>query len=180
MIGAIGRPRPVKGYSILLEAFSRIANDYPEARLLFVGDGPDQAALESQAISLGLENRATFLGDQVNIPSLLPVLDFLALPSLHEGLGNVALEAMAARLAVIGSRTGGIPEVVLDGETGLLVPPGDPAYLARALVKLIEDPLLRMRLGAAGRELVEQKYNLQASTARTMQLYDEVIVEKIR
>jgi sugar transferase (PEP-CTERM/EpsH1 system associated) len=175
IIGAIGRPRPVKGYAILLQAFIQIANERPQTHLVFVGDGPDKKALAAKAAEAGLIECVTFLGDQADIPGLLPAFDILAMPSVNEGLGIVALEAMAAGLPVMGTRVGGIPEVVVEGETGLLVPPSDAPALTEALLGLIDDSGLRRRFGEAGRRYVCDHFSEQNVRLKTENLYTELL-----
>jgi sugar transferase (PEP-CTERM/EpsH1 system associated) len=175
IIGAIGRLHPVKGYSTLLQAFIQIARERLQTHLLFVGEGPDRQKLAAQAARAGLSERVTFLENQVDIPGLLPGLDVLAMPSLHEGLGIVAIEAMAAGLPVVGTRVGGIPEVVIDGESGLLTPPSDAQALAEALLRLINDPDLRKRLGLAGRAHVYAHFSQQTVLLKTENLFSELL-----
>jgi len=178
IVGAIGRPRPVKGYNFLLDAWAQVARAQPNAHLLFVGDGPDQPALKAQAKQLGLDECVTFLGDQLNIPHLLPALDILALPSLHEGMPNVALEAMAASLPVVGTAVGGTPEVVIDGESGLLVPCGEPQALADALRLLLQEPDLRHRMGQAGQKRIARHFSIDETVRKTEQLYEQLLMDK--
>jgi glycosyltransferase involved in cell wall biosynthesis len=198
IVGAIGRPRPVKGYNFLIEAWAappaaRGLGDYwargrpfaplggqRGAYLLFVGDGPDQPALKAQAQQLGLGERVIFMGDQSKIPHLLPALDILALPSLQEGMPNVALEAMAASIPVVGTAVGGTPEVVIDGETGLLVPARDVTALANALATLMGDPARAKMMGKAGRERVEKRFSLKTTVQQTEALYDALLLERLK
>jgi glycosyltransferase involved in cell wall biosynthesis len=175
IIGAIGRPRAVKGYSYLIDAFARLAQGHPSAHLLFVGDGPDRSRLEEQVQTTGFIDRVTFLADQLDIPSLLPALDILALPSLHEGMPNVAIEAMAAGLPVVATAVGGTPEVIIDGINGLLVPPRNPEALAGALSRLLLDPDLRQRMGQAGRQRAFEQFNIQHTVQQTQVLYESLI-----
>lgn len=179
IVGAIGRPRPVKGYNFLLDAWVQVTQAHPDAHLLFVGDGPDQLALQAQAKQLGLQERVTFLGDQLNIPHLLPALDILALPSLHEGMPNVALEAMAASIPVVATAVGGTPEVVIDGKTGILVPSRDPISLAKALSALINDPIKAKSMGYAGRQRIETHFSLTNTVQQTEALYDALLLERL-
>lgn len=177
IIGAIGRPRPVKGFNFLLDAFARLAADFPEAHLLFAGDGPDRTKLDVQAARFNLSERVTFLGDQADIPGLLPALDVLAVPSLHEGMPNVALEAMAAGLPVVASAVGGIPEVVTHGVTGLLVAPSDPVALAEALGEVLGNSSMAGAMGQAGRERVRSQFSLAKTVACTEALYGQLLGE---
>ena len=150
----IGRLVPQKGFDILLRAFAKSA--IPGWNLLIAGEGPERDSLETLIRDLGLEGRAKLIGraDRAMAVSLFRGCGFFVLPSRMEPLGIVNLEAMAAGKPVIASRTGGVPEIVLDGETGLLVPAGDQTALAAALARLASDSLLRERLGVAGRRAV--------------------------
>jgi sugar transferase (PEP-CTERM/EpsH1 system associated) len=175
IIGAIGRPRAVKGYPILVEAFVRLAQTHPSTHLVFVGDGPERPKLVEQARGAGLSDRVTFIADQPDVPGLLPALDILALPSLFEGMPNVVIEAMAAGLPVVATAVGGTPEVVIDGETGLLVPPSDPEALANALSKLLREPDLRQRMGQSGRQRAFEQFNILHTVQQTQALYESLI-----
>ena len=178
IIAAIGRPRPVKGYPFLLKAFARISNSYPQTHLLFVGNGPDRPRLVNQAESLGMRSRVTFLDDIANIPDLLASIDVLVIPSLFEGMPNVALEAMAAELPVVATAVGGTPEVVIDGKTGFLVPPRDTLALSIAIEKLIENPPLRDKMGLAGRRRVESEFSIKKTVHKTKELYVDLLTQK--
>jgi glycosyltransferase involved in cell wall biosynthesis len=141
----------------LLEAFARLRESHPEARLRIVGGGPELPRLRARARELGLGERVTFLGelpDDGAVRREYLAADVFCLPSLQEGFGIAYLEAMAAGLPVVATRTTAVPEVVPDGEVGLLVPPRDPDALAAALARLLDDEPLRRRLGEAGRRRV--------------------------
>ncbi len=143
----------------LLEAFARLARRYPEAQLRVVGGGPELPRLQAAARELGLGDRIAFLGEVADDQAVRREYlgaDVFCLPSLQEGFGIVFLEAMAASLPVVAARAAATPEVVPDGEAGILVPPRDPAALAAALGRLLDDPPLRRRLGEAGRLRVER------------------------
>jgi glycogen synthase len=154
-IFAIGRHVPQKGFDILLRAFAQAGAATHD--LLIAGDGPERAALESLAKKLKLGSAIEFLGnvDHPTAVNYYSGCSFFVLPSRHEPMGIVNLEAMAAGKAVIAAKVGGVPELVLDGQTGLLVPPENPTALADVMTKLTTDSDLRQRLGAAGRRRVE-------------------------
>lgn len=175
VMGAIGRPRPVKGYRYLIDAFAQLAPAHPALTLLLVGNGPERAALTEQARQKGLVDRAFFLDDQTDIPALLPALDLLVAPSLWEGMPMVVLEAMAARLPVVATRVGGTPDVVADGETGLLVAPSDAMQLAQSIERLLVDPGLRQQMGRAGRARAEQNFSIEQNVAQTQALYERLV-----
>jgi len=168
-----------KGVDVLLRALA--APELPaEARLWVAGDGPERAALEAMATSLGVADRVRFLGRRDDVPDLLEACDVFALPSRREGLGVAALEAMARARPVVASRVGGLAETVVAGETGLLVPPDDPPALAGALARLVVDPPLRRRLGEAGPQRVAQGFLAEQMVSAYESLYREVVAEAAR
>ena len=148
----------------------------PRARFFLIGDGPLRGALEGQAAELGIADRVVFAGSRDDVFDLLPALDVFALSSRFEGLPIALLEAMATGIAPVTSSVGGIPEVITDGEDGLLVPPGDPAALASALDKVLNDPALRADLGrrAATRAAA---FDLVGAVRRTEDVYRRVLAE---
>ncbi len=178
LIGTIGRLHRAKGLPDLLSAMVRVQEYDPEARLLLVGGGELREELETQAETLGLSNAVIFAGIRNNIPEILGALDLFVLPSLWEGLPLVLLEAMAAGLPVVATAVGGTPEVVVDGVTGLLVPPHDPQSLAQAIIRLLGDPDLRRRMGQAGRERVERHFTVERMVRETESLYEMLLREK--
>jgi glycosyltransferase involved in cell wall biosynthesis len=168
LLGALERR---KGHAVLLAAGERLAAEGVALRYVFCGDGSEHAALRAAAASLG--DRVVFAGFQREVAACLEAADVVALPSLHEGLGVAALEAMAAGRPVVASRVGGLGEVVVDGVTGLLVPAGDATALARALARLARDAGLRVRLGRAGRERVLAGYTAARMADGTIACYGE-------
>ena len=116
-----------------------------------------------------------FLGYRTDIADLLRLMDVVVLPSLQESFPRVPLEAMAMGVPVVATTVGGIPESVSDGETGILVPPGDGAAIRDALVRLVDDPALRKRMGETGRRRVREQFSIEANIARTEALYLEVL-----
>ncbi len=147
VIGAPGSLIPRKGFDVLIPAFSRLTTP---AHLLIAGTGPEQDALMRQASGLGVADRVHFIGFSDTIADFYRACDVVALASRVEAFGLVLAEAGFCGLPVIATRVGGVPEVVADGETGLLVPPDDVAALAEALQRLADDPALRRRLGQTG------------------------------
>jgi glycosyltransferase involved in cell wall biosynthesis len=170
VIGAVGRLVPEKGFDILLAALA----DVPEATLRMVGDGPARAQLEAEALRLGVADRVEFRGWRDDLGAELAGMDVLAAPSRLEGTPISVVEAMLAGVAVVASRTGGLPEVVEDGETGLLAPPEDPAALAGALRSLLDDPARRARMAGKGRELALQRFSPTTAARAFEALYDEI------
>jgi glycosyltransferase involved in cell wall biosynthesis len=157
---AIGRLTEQKGHTFLLDAVARME---PHERPLvsIVGDGPLRARLEAQAAAGGLSDVVRFLGVRGDVPQLVARCDVLVLPSLWEGLPLAAIEAMAAARPVIASRVGGVPEAVIEGETGILVPPGDSLALMGAIMRISRDPALVDRLARAGRMRAERLFDIE-------------------
>jgi glycosyltransferase involved in cell wall biosynthesis len=175
LVAELGRLCEVKGQRELIRALPRL----PDARLALIGTdlergGAFQVELEQEAERLGVRGRVLFAGYRRDAPALLAEADVVALPSWTEGLPLAALEAMAQGRPVVATPVGGTPEVVVDGETGLLVPPRDPEALAAAIGRLLGDPDLRRRLGDAGRRRAEERFSLEAMTRRMLAIYDEV------
>ena len=139
--------RPEKGYDVLLEAAQAIANCEPPIRVVAVGRGPLNDALRARHVELGLGDRFQFLGQRDDVMQILAGADAFVLPSRHEGLPVALMEATSVALPIVASRVGGIPQALEDEVDALLVPPGDPRLLARAMTRLASDPELRSRLG---------------------------------
>lgn len=169
----VGRLAAVKGAPLLLRAFAAVSGDHPEAELAIVGDGPDRAELERLAASLGVTARVAFLGYQPQeaVAEELSRSDLLVLPSFAEGVPVVLMEAMAAGLPVIASRVAGVPELVEDGTSGFVTPPGDLETLIDRLGRLLSDPALRRRMGTAGRAKVEAEFDLEKEVRRLAGYY---------
>jgi glycosyltransferase involved in cell wall biosynthesis len=163
--------RPEKNHETLIAAASMLAKDVPDLRFQIVGDGPRRQALEALVAASHLEKQVTFLGHQEDIGSRLAAADVFVLPSRSEAFPNGAIEAMAAGLPVIASAVGGLLELIDDGRTGLLVPPGEPAALAAALRRLIDDRPLAARLGAAARSHVRHHCSFDRMVAAFEDLY---------
>jgi glycosyltransferase involved in cell wall biosynthesis len=177
VIGCVANLYPVKRHSDLVEAFAEVHAALPEARLLFIGDGPLRGELEAQIARRGLDHVVRLLGDRDDIASLLPILDVFVLASSSEGLSNAILEAQACALPVIATRVGGNPELV-DENCGRLVPPAQPAGLALAMLELLRDPELRLGMGTAARARVEPKHSLQGMVNSYLHLYQDLLGER--
>ncbi len=161
-----------KGHDVLLDALARLGD--PTLVVWCAGAGAARAALEAQRATLGLDAQVRFLGRVDDVAGLLAGADVMVMPSRQEGLGVAALEAMAAGLPVIASRVGGLPEAVVDGDTGLLVPADDAAALAAAIARLAGNRDLRRRLGAAGAARVRTRFTMGAMAAATLAVYRRV------
>jgi glycosyltransferase involved in cell wall biosynthesis len=145
-----------KGHRVLFEALPRVAAQVGRVLVLLAGDGPHRRELEGEVRTRGLTRSVRFLGRRGDIPELIALCSVLVLPSFAESFGFAALEAMSLGRPVVASRAGGLPEVVADGETGLLVPVGDAGALAEALSRVLTDPSWARALGAAGRRRAAQ------------------------
>jgi glycosyltransferase involved in cell wall biosynthesis len=175
----VARFAPQKDHATLLKAFARArsAERGGALRLLLVGDDPfgsRRAGAEALSEKLGLSDKVVFTGIRRDVPQLLAASDAFVMPSLWEGLGLVFLEAMAAGLPILATRVSAVPEVVLDGESGVLVPPADPEALARGMLDLSADPKLRARMGRAGEARVRELFGLEAMVERTIAVYQEL------
>lgn len=181
----VGRFAPKKGQTYLLQAIPHILRRWPEARLALIGFGPLEATLESEARALGLDERVRFIGrvPHEEMPDYFAAADVFVLPSIvspsgdTEGLGVVLLEALAAGTPVVASRVGGIPDIVKDGETGLLVEEKQPEALARAILQLLEQPALGRRLVEEGHRHIQQFFSWPGVARRFESLFEEVLSE---
>jgi glycosyltransferase involved in cell wall biosynthesis len=169
-VGFVGWLLPIKGVSFLVRAMPDILARHPESFLVLVGKGDHEATLRSLTDSLGLNGRVLFLGWRPDVEEILPCLDLLVLPSLNEGMGRVVLEAMAAGVPIVASRVGGVPDLVWDGQNGLLVPPADSGALKRAICQLFRDEPRRRRMGAKGKEICGQ-YSVESMVNQISDLY---------
>ncbi len=171
LVGMVCRLIEQKGVIYGIRAFARIAPQFPNAHLVIAGDGPHRAALENEAQTLGIKDRVHFLGWRDHSGQIMAALDLLLMPSLWEGFGLVMLEAMAQTVPIIGSAVSAIPEVIVEGETGQLVPPRDVAALAHALADLLGDDALRRHLGLLGQDRVETVFSVERMAAETRAVY---------
>jgi colanic acid/amylovoran biosynthesis glycosyltransferase len=179
----VARLIPLKGHALLLEAIAALREQGVALQAVFVGDGPERARLEALARSLGLDDEAVefagaFAHDE--LPSHYQRADIACLPTLAEGLPVVLMEAMAAGLPVVSTHVMGIPELVKDGVTGLLVAPGRVDELADSLARLAAEPALRARMGDAGRARVVGEFGLDAAAARLTELFEATVLVKTR
>jgi glycosyltransferase involved in cell wall biosynthesis len=175
IIGTAGRLIELKGIEYLLRAAAELRHDFPTLRVEIAGTGPERPKLEEQAQQSGLGEHVRLLGWVEDIPALLRRWDVFVMPSLEEGLGNAALEAMAAGLPVVASSVGGLLEIVEDGTTGWLVPPRDPAALALHLRLLLSNRELRWRMGAAGYSRVRDHFSFAQMVEGFARLYEELL-----
>jgi glycosyltransferase involved in cell wall biosynthesis len=181
LIGTIGHFAPLKGFEELIEAMVEVVKRGFDVKLALIGETiySNSHAYRQKLVSLvdstGLSDRVIFAGFRDNIPEILASFDIFVLPSRSEGFGRVNLEAMAMGKPVVSTNVGGIPEVVLEGVTGILVPPANPEGLAHAIMRLLNDSQLRESIGKEGRRRVEEHFSLQAHVQRIEEIYGEVL-----
>ncbi|MBI4251913.1 MAG: glycosyltransferase family 4 protein [Candidatus Tectomicrobia bacterium] len=174
LVGSVGRLDPIKGHGLLIQAFALLGDRHPGARLILIGEGEKREEYQALARELGVAEGVRFMGWRDDVGDLLEELDLFAFPSRNEGMGRAAVEAMAAGLAVVAARTGGLPEVVREEETGLLVPPGDAAALSAAIGRLLARPEERRAMGEAGRRLA-QAYSAERMCEKIEALYQRLL-----
>jgi glycosyltransferase involved in cell wall biosynthesis len=181
LIGTVGHLAPLKGFEELIEATTKVTREGFNIKLAIVGEAiyPNSQIYKQNLLSLvyskGLKDKIIFTGYRENIPELLASFDLFVLPSRSEGFGRVNLEAMAMGKPVVSTNVGGIPEVVLDGVTGILVAPGNPKDLAHGILRMLSDSHLRESMGQEGRRRVEEHFTLQAHVQRIERIYAEVL-----
>ena len=174
-VACVGRLIFNKGPQYLVEAAPEVLGAHPETEFVFVGDGPLRPHLEERARQLGVGHRLTFLGTRHDVAAILQTCDMLARPSLLEGMPLTVLEAMACGLPVVATPVSGTAELVRDGENGIFVRPADPAALARAILRLIEDEPMREAQGRSARRFVERGYGWDAVAEKTLAVYRELL-----
>jgi glycosyltransferase involved in cell wall biosynthesis len=178
IVGAAGRLSPEKGFGVLVEVARRVVQADPDTGFVIFGDGPLWAALTAQVDAAGLAGRFILAGFRDDLDDLLPALDLVALPSFTEGLPNVVLEAFAAGVPVVGTAVGGTPEVIEDGVSGYLVPPGDAAALAGRLGELLRSDDRRGAMGQRGRQRVREQFTFEAQSAQYRRLFEALVRRK--
>lgn len=173
LVGVVARLEPEKGHPTLLEAWPEVLRSCPHSYLLIVGEGSRREALEAQVRDLRIAHRVVFTGRRDDIPAVTAALDVAVLPSYREAQGLTILEAMALSRPVVASDVGGIPEMITDGVTGLLVPPHDATALASAIIRLLRDHPYADTLGRAGHDLVHDRFCIELMVKAIEQVYDE-------
>jgi glycosyltransferase involved in cell wall biosynthesis len=172
VVGNIGALVGHKGQRHLVEAAALVLRQLPDVRFVIAGEGELRGEIEAQIRHLGLEKHVLLTGFRPDVLSLLKAFDVFVMSSTTEGLGTSILDAMACHRAVVGTEVGGIPEVVENGSTGLLVPAANPSAMAAAIVKLLKDPELRAKLGDAGRRRVEREFTVEQMVRATLAAYE--------
>ena len=175
LVGMISVVRSWKGHSTLLEAAEKLLAKRP-VHFVIAGDGPGRAEITEKIAHSPLRGNVTLLGHRADVENVLASLDVLVLPSYaHEGIPQIILQAQAMARAIVATRIGGIPEVVEDGVTGLLINPRDPDALAATIARVLDDPALRARLGEAARRYAEANHGIDRMGARLLELYEALV-----
>jgi glycosyltransferase involved in cell wall biosynthesis len=176
-LGFVKYLRAKYGPEYLIRAMEMIARQYPQTRLLMAGSGELRSQLQELTRQLNLTPNISFLGavEHRQVPELLKNVDVFVMPSIREEFGVVAVEAQAMEIPVVATKVGGIPEVVLDGETGILIEPGNSEQLAQAILTLIENPALRRQMGEQGRKHVLANYRWEDNAALMERLYHRFV-----
>jgi len=174
-IVCVGRLSPEKGQLELLDALAILKNDEQYFHLVYLGDGPMKDSIAKRAQELGLVEKISFAGFRREIGEWLPNFDIFILPSKWEGVSMALLEAMACGLPVVAIAVGGTPEIVVHGSTGFLVSPQDPKEMARAILTLIRDPHLRLRMGMAGYQRIHTQFTIEQNIMQLENIYQSLL-----
>ncbi|MEX2187964.1 MAG: glycosyltransferase family 4 protein [Pirellulales bacterium] len=177
VVGAVGRLSEEKGFDLLIRAVDRLHHEGHPIELIIVGEGPARDRLEREISMCMHPQQIRLLGHCADVMSIYDAMDVFALSSLREGLPNVLLEALAMQIPIVATRIAGIPNVVDDGQSGLLVPPGDEAALAAAIRRLLVDEQLRERVAAAGRNCAVERFSFRKRMETIRAIYDRVLGE---
>ncbi|MGO4885241.1 MAG: glycosyltransferase family 4 protein [Bryobacteraceae bacterium] len=178
LIGFVGRLVPDKGGAVLLAAAQTVLTTYPDAKFVFVGEGPARQEWETRACELGIASKVVFTGGRDDMPSVYASLDLVVLPSFQEAMPMCLLEALAAARPVVATAVGAVPKVVIPGVTGLLCDPGDVSGLSAAILRVIREPDLARMFGNNGRAHVARHYAAKVVARRYVDLYREVLGER--
>lgn len=173
LIGVFGRLSSEKGQKVALEAMAQIVKNLPDAQMLIVGDGKDREELLALAESLGISKNVRFEGFNPNIRPMMAACDIVLVPSLKEGFGLTAVNAMALERPVVATNIGGLPEIVVDGETGLLTPANDPVSMSQRIEELLSDPASMQRMGKLGRRRAEDSFDLTHQIGQALRVLKE-------
>lgn len=172
ILGCIGRLSREKGQGVLCEALVKLSEKIPSACLLLIGSGPEQGVLREKYRRYS--DRIIFVGHVKNVHDYLSVIDLHVLPSFTEGLPNVVLEAACMGIPTVATAVGGTPECVIDGKTGILVPPGDSDRLAEAILRVVSDDAMRKTLGLNAARFIQEQFSFEHRVARIISVYDEI------
>jgi glycosyltransferase involved in cell wall biosynthesis len=178
VIGTVGNLRYEKGYQYFLPAMKQVIKEIPNIKILIVGEGKLRNDYENLANSLGLTGNIIFTGYRKDVIEIMSLFDIFVLSSITEGFGRVLIEAMALTKPVVATKVDAIPEIVLDGETGILVPPKESDALAKAIIKLLKNSEMARKFGQAGRKRVEKFFILNKMVSDVENVYKECLLKK--
>lgn len=178
VLAVVARLHPMKGITYLLQALPMLLARFPNTILLLIGDGPERGDLEKQVASMNLRDNVRFMGWRQDRLRIIPICDAVILPSVYlETWGSALAEAMVLCKPVVATRIGGVPELVADGETGLIVPPRDPSGLATAISRILQNTELARQFGSAGRTRIEKLFRIEQMQQATVQLYKKLFYD---
>jgi len=175
IVGTVANLRPVKGHRYLIDAAAHILQVHPDVHFVFIGEGDLRTALEGQVKKLGIDGHVHFMGHREDARLLTAGFDLAVLASLHEGMPNTVLEAMAAGVPVVATAVGGVTEIIVDQETGFLVPPGDTAAMVQRLGSMLVHDHLRTTIGLRAHQFVHATFDIERMVASVQNLYDELL-----
>jgi len=178
VVGFVSRLEPVKGAQVVIEAARGICEKFANVKFLIAGEGSLRQKLEQEAEKFNLKDKCLFLGWREDVPEILAILDVLIQPSLNEAVGRIFIEAGASGVPVVATKVGGIPEIVLDGQTGILIEPNDAQGLAQAVISLLENEEERKRMGLNAKNRVNEKFSAQSMVDSIAQIYVSLISNK--
>lgn len=173
-VGMVGRLESIKGFEYFIDSAKIVLSSIPNTKFMIVGDGSLRQGLEDRSKRLGIEDKVIFTGWREDMPQIIAIMDILALASLNEAVGRVLLEAGIAGKPVVATAVGGIPEIVRDGETGILVPPKDPEGIAAAVIGLLKDKEKRLRMGSAAKDWIRSNFNEEEMVKEIGNIYKEL------
>ncbi|MFH1359907.1 MAG: glycosyltransferase family 4 protein [Candidatus Omnitrophota bacterium] len=177
VIGIIARLSDVKGHDILISAMKHIVQEIPQARLMIIGEGKREDLLKQMTKELGLAQNISFYPIVNKTAWILPIFDIFVMPSIQEGLGLSVMEAQAVGLPVVASRVGGIPSLIQDNETGVLVSSKDPKELGRAVIALLKDPIRAKKIGESARLFIQKEFSAEKMVEKTIACYQKAMGE---
>jgi len=178
LVGIVGRIFPIKNHRLFLETAALVSANDPSARFVIVGDGVLRNELESYTSKLDIKDRVLFVGWRRDLPRIYADLDVLVVSSDKEGTPVSAIEAMASGCPVVGTRVGGLPDMIADGKTGYLVPPRDPKTMAIFILRLLRDAQTAYKISRSARAIAQERFNIKRLVADTEELYQELLRQK--
>ena len=178
LIGIVGRIFPIKNHRLFLDSAVQVASQEPACRFIIVGDGVLRPEMERHARELGIADKVIFTGWRRDLPRIYADLNVLVVSSDNEGTPVSAIEAMASARPVVGTRVGGLPDIITDGENGYLVPSRNPEALAEAILRLLRDPELACRMGRAGQTMAKERFKIQRLISDMEGLYENLLIKK--